>query len=98
MWIKRSEYNELKKMKDVMEINEELNKEVKRLAELISSRTTDCKIGPWCKDCDHVGRDKAEVEAWSDWRGPYIKAVEGKVTYCKKHLDTACPEYERSKR
>lgn len=91
MFIKREEYERLQKAD---EQNKELEAEVKRLAELISSEVKDCKVGPWCKDCQHVGYDSAKVYG-SGLFGNYVKALAGSVQYCKKHLHEICPEFEQ---
>ena len=72
-----------------------LDAECKRLAALISSETKDCKMGPWCKDCQHRGKDIAQVHEMSIMWGDYVVAEAGEVIYCKKHLHEICPEYER---
>lgn len=91
MWISKAKYESLKNAK---ELNVELEKEVKRLARVISNTTKDCKVGPWCKDCAHKGIDSAKVfgrgRAGSS---EYVKAIGGEVIYCKKHLHDICPEW-----
>lgn len=81
----------------------ELTNETKRLAGIISSKDTDCMVGTWCEDCDHVRRDKAIT-------GGYMKisnleyglrystqpTVDGYVTYCAKHLHDLCPEHSHN--
>lgn len=93
MFIKRSEYERLR---EAEQLNTELELEVKRLAELISAEVKDCQIGPWCCDCQHMGRDEAVVMKYDSLLGlRFIKAHGGEVQYCKKRLHEMCPEFER---
>lgn len=101
MFIKRKEYERLRKadeenaeLREVERLNKELEAEVERLAELISSEVKDCKVGPWCNDCQHVGYDSAKVYD-SGIFGRYVEACAGSVQYCKKHLHEICPEFEK---
>ena len=83
------------------EIRKNLEKEVRRLAELISAKVTDCKIGPWCKNCKHIGTDRADLVntvLGNSWDFPYVVEEAGRVTYCKKHLHEICPEFEQDGR
>ncbi len=59
MWISRREYDRLQ---DCEMMKSELEEEVKRLAGLISSEVKDCKISPWCRECQHFGYDRAELK------------------------------------
>lgn len=97
MWIKRNEYERLCKLKktnrSLEEMNSALEEEIKRLSSLISSQNSDCKIGPWCNDCIHVGRDRSVVY---DGGSPYAEKVSGEVIYCTKHIHDMCPEFENS--
>lgn len=93
VWIKRETYEYLRVCE---EMKTKLEDEVKRLSELISSQNPDCKVGPWCKDCAHIGRDSSEVHYYT----PSIefgcaKTVAGEVIYCKKHIHDMCPEFEK---
>lgn len=90
MWIKRKEYNRLKR---VEKMNNELEKEIGRLAEQISVQTENCKVGVWCKGCIHMGHDFSQVDHYSYWEYG-AKDVCGNVIYCKKHLHELCPEFE----
>jgi hypothetical protein len=93
MWVSRKKYQHLLKC----EVDkEELLEETQRLAELVSAQVTDRKVGPWCRDCMHIGHDYSESHT-RDWTG-FAYAVEhiGKVQYCKKHLHEICPEFERT--
>lgn len=92
LWIKRKSYEELIKLQNE---NTSLRGEVDRLAELVSAKVSDCKVGVWCNDCRHIGHEEASYlceygncfEVWE-------KRVAGKVQYCKKHIHSICPEFE----
>lgn len=91
MWIRKSEYKELRKCK---RMKEQLEKECKRLAEQITSQTENCKMGVWCKECEHRGLDWSEDGDY-DCFGMWCKTDEfGRVEFCKKHLHETCPEFE----
>lgn len=92
MWIYSAEYNRLK---DCERMKEDLEKEVVRLAELVSAEVKDCKVGPWCRGCIHVGYDQASITAEDSLGYTYVKETAGKVQYCKKHLHEICPEFEQ---
>lgn len=98
MFIYRNEYE---KLCDRAKLVDELEKECKRLADLVSAEVKDCKVGAWCKDCKFLGRDKSIVEDATPMRGlpypPFIKEYAGEVQYCKKHLSEICPEFEENK-
>lgn len=97
MFIKRTEYDYLRRaerLKGEYELQVcELEKEVKRLSELITSKVDGCNIGAWCKDCIHYGHDKSVIihngilGTWESWIG-------GEVQYCKKHIHDICYEFE----
>ncbi len=91
MWISRNEYERLQDCEKMMS---KLNEENKRLAELVSSKVDDCKIGPWCKDCLHIGRDQSVLKETDVFGNVFVRKVAGKVLYCKKHLHELCPEFE----
>ena len=91
MWINKKKYNELFNYE---KINEELEKEVKRLASLVSEQVKDCNIGPWCKDCKYMGEDKSTIEIEDPFSWYWCDYTAGKVTYCKKHLCEICQEFE----
>lgn len=93
MWIKEREYNELKEHKAM---RFELEKEVHRLANMLSAQVGDCKVGPWCDGCVHKGVDHSEVVDMNTFSGPWV-TVAGKVQFCKKHLHSLCPEFEGKK-
>lgn len=90
---------EFQRLVECEKLKDELEKEVQRLADLITSQTKDCKMGVWCKDCRHCGTDKSVVEnyLWDngsiiDWF--FINTSGGEVMYCKKHLHEICKEFE----
>ena len=73
------------------------DKEIKRLANIISASNKECKVGPWCKDCDHVRHDNYGVEKYSPWGGYYyVNPGEDEVMYCVKHLHELCPEHSKN--
>ena len=90
MFISSSKYYDLV---NKAELKEELEEEVKRLAEMISAEVKDCKIGPWCKECTHLGRDRSILSTKALY-GPFISEVAGNVVFCKKHIHEQCPEFE----
>lgn len=90
MFISSSKYYDLV---NKAELKEELEEEVKRLAEMISAEVKDCKIGPWCKECTHLGRDRSILSNKTLY-GPFISEVAGNVVFCKKHIHEQCPEFE----
>lgn len=51
-------------------------------------------VGPWCKDCQHIGTDDADLLGERLFEYMYVKEKAGRVTYCKKHLHEICPEFE----
>lgn len=61
-----------------------------RLSEEISAKTTDCKVGVWCKDCIYRGY-------YNGWENATFWGTEYFNTsihyYCKKHLYDLCPEF-----
>lgn len=81
------------------EVIKALEKEVRRLSELISGKTKDCAMGSWCDDCRYLGQDRAFTPKNTDYLlyhhiSPYI----GKVRYCKKHIYDICQEFEERKK
>lgn len=89
--------DEYVRLKDCERMNVELEKEVKRLAELVSAEVEDCKIGPWCKDCKHCGYESSEIGN-AFYEGVFIgyaARTGGRVQFCKKHLHELCPEFEQ---
>lgn len=87
MFISKSKYEQLIAEKKA------LCDEVQRLAEQISAQVTDCKIGPWCNKCKHLGRDIAGTPFF-DGSSCYVMIDGSEVVYCAKHLRSLCPEYE----
>lgn len=93
MFIRQKEYERLVNSD---KIRQKLEQEVKRLAEQISAEVKDCKVGPWCKDCQHIGNDSADLTIYSMWDDcEHVVERAGRVTYCKKHLHEICPEFEQ---
>lgn len=95
MFVNRNEYE---KLCDRAKLVDELEKECQRLADMVSAKVEDCKIGVWCKDCKFLARDKSVVSDFENPQGflyhPFIKECAGEVQYCKKHLYENCPEFE----
>lgn len=94
MFIKREEYEQLC---DRSRLVDELEKECHRLAELISAKVEDCKIGVCCRDCIYLKEEKSEIKGYlcgcSDF--PFVRECAGKVYYCSKYLKEMCPEFCR---
>lgn len=67
------------------------DRENARLSEEISAKTTDCKVGIWCKDCIYRGYfnewASATISSWGEY---YNMSTH---YYCKKHLYDLCPEF-----
>lgn len=107
MWISQKEYNRIKDRDDIhlqknvleQELKvcnfriEQLNMETKRLARLISEKTGDCQVGPWCDGCVHCGTDKATTDMFQNTLR-FSHYIDGEVRFCKKHIHELCPEYE----
>lgn len=61
LFVKKEEYESLKnenlELKNQLNIEKEDHKitksTVQKLSEEISKQTLNCKIGPWCQDCQH---------------------------------------------
>ena len=87
-------FGEYKRLLDSDQIRQNLEQEVKRLAELISAEVKDCKVGPWCNGCKHIGKENADLPASAPFGPMYIKEKAGRVIFCKKHLHEICPEFE----
>lgn len=91
MFVNRNEYE---KLRDHAKLVDELEKECQRLADVISAKVVDCKVGVWCKDCKFLGKDRAVVGMGGLPYSLFIKECAGEVQYCKKHLYKICPEFE----
>ena len=101
MFISREKYYELL---DCKNINEELEKEIKRLELALNTRERTCKVGPWCENCDHWIIDKSEIisssaedmtldELYYGFSMP--TTIGGEIGYCNKYLHTLCPDFKR---
>lgn len=104
--IKKLEEEKLE-LQDALEASENarkaLREEVERLSNIISSNTTDCKIGPWCKTCKHIEYDSAKYKTYDRYGNDrygndrYSRFMhDGKISYCMKHMHDLCPEFERN--
>lgn len=99
MFISNREYEELI---EAQELKNKLEEEVQRLSELISAEVKDCKVGVWCKDCQHMGKDysfvkKKEIDDLTGYLMWTKNITGGEVQFCKKHLHDICPEFELRK-
>lgn len=94
MFIFKGEYE---KLVEKAQMVDELEKEVSRLATLISVNNQDCNVGAWCTDCEHLGTDYAEVRdyPYGGFSPVYTSVIGGEVIYCKKHLHDICPEHSK---
>ena len=90
-----AEENEKKELVESVAISRECAKradeENARLSEEISAKTTDCKVGIWCKDCLYRGYFNEWAGAAISSRGEYYNM--STRYYCKKHLYDLCPEF-----
>ena len=81
----------VEKVTTLRECAEMADRENARLSEEISAKTTDCKVGIWCKDCIYRGYYEewanANISSW----GEYYNILTH--YYCKKHLYDLCPEF-----
>lgn len=91
MFISKKKYEYLTNCESMVS---ELEKEVVRLAEQITAETSDCNMGPWCKDCRHLGKDIAQTKEQIIGNWYEVVAEAGEVRYCKKHLHEMCSEFE----
>ena len=90
-----AEENEKKELVESVTTSRECAKradeENARLSEEISAKTTDCKVGIWCKDCIYRGYYNgwagATISSWGEY---YNMSTH---YYCKKHLYDLCPEF-----
>ena len=98
MFISRDEYIRLK---DKEKLNDELEKEIKKLEYLLNTRERTCKIGPWCIKCSHWTKDYSEVISQaSDYYTmedayygiPLPVTIGEKVGYCNKYIHDLCPD------
>lgn len=109
MFIRKRKYNSL-----VDKINELTNKcktlqadkdtcqdTIKQLTEEINQQISDCKIGPWCKTCQHcrVVYIESMVKYETNWfsnQWMMLRSPE-QIQYCGKHTHEICPEWEPQK-
>ena len=81
---------------DIVEENKALKELNYRLAEEISAKNTDCRVGVWCKTCKYLRQEKAlHEECFSDTLfGEWVtQNTVDEVWYCGKHLTELCPEH-----
>ena len=100
MFIRKDEYYDLC---DKAKINEELEKQIKKLEYLLNTRERTCKIGAWCEKCSHWVTERAVIvssaiaeysleDAYYGISMP--KYVGGRVGYCNKYINTLCPDFK----
>lgn len=91
----KNENSKLKNQLNIEKENHERTKQaVKDLSQEISGKTSECNIGPWCRDCQHkrvapIGKQK-KITIGNTW---YEISKNG-INYCGKHTHDLCPEWE----
>ena len=79
-----------------LENHEIANKEIIRLTSEISAQIKDCKIGPWCNGCKHKAyASTGKIKTDPNLGYPYCIIDGNDIQYCKKHLNSLCPEREQ---
>ena len=100
MFIRKDEYYDLC---DKAKINEELEKQIKRLEYLLNIRERTCKVGAWCEKCGHWVKDYSEIVSSriaeytledAYYGLPTPKCIGGRVGYCNKYINTLCPDFK----
>lgn len=72
---------------------ENQQKQNQDLADIISGKTKDCQIGPWCKTCQYYY--EGIVDKCSAIYSNYCYyPTATSVAYCTKHILSICPEFE----
>lgn len=70
---------------------------VQKLSEEISKQTLNCKIGPWCQDCQHkknaIIGDIYNAQICANQHSWY-EVINNNIIYCGKHTHELCPEWE----
>ena len=103
MFIRKDKYYELCEKE---KLNEELEKQIKKLEYLLNTRERTCKIGAWCERCAHWVQERSEVVSeWINDYGiedayfgvPVPKTIGGRVGYCNKYIHTLCPDFKFEK-
>lgn len=102
LFVKKEKYENLKNENSTLESQLKLEKEnhertkqaVEDLSQEISGKTSECNIGPWCKNCQHrrfapIGKQK-KIPIDDTW---YEISTNG-IDYCGKHIHDLCPEWE----
>lgn len=99
MFISKDKYYELC---DKAELNEELEKQIKKLEHLLNTRERTCKIGPWCEKCNHWVTEYSKITSSriseytleDAYFGVTIpETIGGRVGYCNKYINTLCPDF-----
>ena len=104
MFIRKAEYYNLL---DCKKMNDELEKEIKRLTLALNTNVKNCKVGPWCENCGHWITDKSVIIATAirDYTSedcyyglPIPEKIGGEVGYCSKNVNTLCPDFIPNKK
>ena len=72
---------------------ENQRKQNQDLADIISGKTKDCQIGPWCKTCQYYYEGTVNNYPINYSKYCYYPTVTS-VAYCTKHILSICPEFE----
>lgn len=100
MFISKDKYYELC---DKAELNDELEKQIKKLEHLLNTRERTCKVGPWCEKCGHWVTESSRIVSHriSDYtlEDAYFgislpETIGGRVGYCNKYINTLCPDFK----
>ena len=83
------------KLQKEKENHEIATKEIKRLTKEISSKNSDCNVGPWCENCKHKDIAQTGKTSFSRYGNPWFFIDGEEIQYCRKHLNEFCPEWEK---
>ena len=72
---------------------EKQRKQNQDLADIISGKTKDCQIGPWCKTCQYYYEGIVDKYP-AIYNNYYYYPTATSVAYCAKHILSICPEFE----
>ena len=109
MFISKEKYSSLltqindltNQCKTLQEDKETCQDTIKQLTEEINQQTTECKVGPWCKDCKH--RKSAPIDSFTNYESNWFSNSyagfkdQKYIYYCGKHTHEICPEWEPQK-
>lgn len=71
----------------------ELQDEIVRLTGIISAKTENCQVGPWCNGCVNMGISGRMYGFENKENRHYFTDENGSLIYCKKYLSELCSEY-----